>query len=156
MAQDYHIYIHGENGNGGGNNTQTFSARKEQGMSFPTGEVKQAFSTVKTMASGGALNTGVAALAKAVPWVAIAVAIVKGVDKVISTGFAHQEEYTGNYKNSMHYNNFKTIAGNVLNPIGYFRTTIQKEFQMKKQNKEIEQQNRLVGDAILKDFNMGI
>ena len=161
MAQDYHIYLHSEGTSGGlnssGNKTQPFSKTQSQesGNAFSTG-IKTAFSTTKNIINGGAVNTGVSYLTKVAPYVAVVVAGIGVADKILTTGFAHQEEYTGNYKNNMQYNNFKTVLRIFTNPIGYARSAIHTHFQYNKQNKEIIEQNRLIGNSILKDFNIGV
>ena len=90
------------------------------------------------------------------PWVAVIIAIAKTADKVVSTGFAHQAEYTGHYENSTAYNNFKTIMGNVMNPVGFAKNLVHRNFQINKQNKEIAEQNKLLGGSVIKDFNVGV
>ena len=158
MAQDYHIYLHSEENGSSGNKIQPFSTRErtqDNGGAFAT-KVQKAYSTGSTVASGSAATTGAAALMKVVPWLAIIYIAWKVTDKVLSTGFAHQAEYTANYENNVNYNNFKTITGYVLNPLSLAKTTIHSRKQYEKQNKEIAQQNRLLGDSVLKDFNIGV
>lgn len=157
MAQDYHIYIHdpnGASGNGSGNKTTPFSA-KSSDESFKTA-VQQPYSIAKGLASGNGVSMGVSALTKVAPWVAVVVAAITTTDKVLTTGFGHLEEYTGDYSYNVNYNNFKTKLGMVLHPVKTYMTTRHKDAQWKKQNKEITQQNRLIGNSILKDFNVGV
>lgn len=157
MAQDYHIYIHGDssNFNGGGNQTKPFSAKEETGFSGQEIAGK-AFQTASTIASGNAVSSGAAALGKIMPLVAITIAAIKVYDKIITTGLSHVEEYTGNYKWNVDYNNFKTQLNNTIHPIRHFLSVKHQEAQFNKQNKEIAQQNRLIGNSILKDFNIGV
>lgn len=161
MAQDYHIYLHGDSSgsSSGGNQTKPFSVSKAtttgSGAAFAT-KVQKAYSVGSTAASGSVASTGAAALMKVVPWLAVIYIAWKVTDKVLSTGFAHQAEYTANYENNVNYNNFKTIAGYVLNPLSLAKVTIHSRKQYEKQNKEIAQQNRLLGDSVLKDFNIGV
>lgn len=154
MAQDYHIYLHGAERASGGNQTKPFSTRKEEDRSFSS--FSTLASTSSTMAKGQMASTGASAITKAVPWVAAIVAAVKVVDHVLSTGFEHQEEYTGNFRNNVNYNNFKTILHNVVNPINFVLRSAHQNAQYRKQNIEIEQQRNLIGDSILKDFNIGV
>lgn len=156
MAQDYHIYIHGEGNGSSGSKTAPFSTQQENGKTSNFETAKQAFGTASSIAQGNGVNMGVAALSKAYPAIAIAVAIYGVVDKVLTTGFAHQREYTGNYKNEMNYNNFKAKINMAVNPIGFVIKVAHQRAQFNKQNKEIAQQNRLIGNSILKDFNMGV
>ena len=155
---DYHIYLHGEGNGSSSNKTTPFSAKQENESTgiFQTAAASKAFSTAKTVASGGAVSTGVAALAKVFPWIAAVIAVAKITDHVISTGFAHQEEYTGNYANNMNYNNFKTLMSSYFHPVKAQLAYIHQQKQFEKQNKAIAQQNRLIGNSILKDFNIGV
>jgi len=156
MAQDYHIYIHDNSGNGGtGNKTTPFSVKSEQDSSFSK-TAGTAFNIAKGIAKGNGVNMGVSALAKVVPWVAVAVATVKIADKVLTTGYAHQEEYTGNFRNNVNYNNIKTQIHNTFHPIQTWLSVKHQEAQFRKANRAIEQQNRLVGNSILKDMNIGV
>ena len=155
MATDYHIYLHSDTTNSGGNKTTPFSTKTENGGGFAT-KAKKAYQTVKSVANGSVINTGVAALTKALPVVAGVIIAGKITDKILTTGFAHQQEYTGIYKNNVMWNNFKTNIHNILHPIQYALSVAHQNAQFNKQNKEIEQQNRLIGNSILKDFNIGV
>lgn len=153
MAQDYHIYLHGIGGESG-NKTTPFSAKTNESP-FAT-KVNSTIKKVQNIASGSLVNTGVSALTKAVPIVATALILGKVADKVITTGFAHQQEYTGVYKNNVNWNNFKNSIHNIFHPIQYGLSVLHQNAQINKQNREIEQQNRLIGNSILKDFNIGV
>lgn len=153
MAQDYHIYIHDTN-NGSGNKTTPFSAKTNE-SSFAT-KINTGIKKVQGVLNGSVVNTGVAALSKAIPIVAAALIVGKITDKVLTTGFAHQQEYTGVYKNNVNWNNFKNSIHNIFHPIQYGLSVLHQNAQINKQNKEIEQQNRLIGGSILKDFNIGV
>lgn len=158
MGADYHIYLHGvEGGQSLGDKTKPFSASQtsgaKSGSAFQTG-VNYVQKGINVAQNPG--STGVAALAKVAPWVAAVIAIAKITDKVLTTGFAHQEEYTGHYKNNVMYNNFKTTVNYFFHPVNTFLQISHQQAQYNKQNKEIAQQNRLIGDSILKDFNVGV
>ena len=153
MAQDYHIYIHDTN-SGSGNKTTPFSAKTNE-SSFAT-KINTGIKKVQGVLNGSVVNTGVAALSKAIPIIATALIIGKITDKVLTTGFAHQEEYTGNYENNVNYNNFKAAISNAFHPIRTVLARVHMEKQVEKNNKEIAQQNRLIGNSIMKDFNIGV
>lgn len=154
MATDYHIYLHSDTTNSGGNKTTPFSAKTNE-SSFAT-KINTGIKKVQGVLNGSVVNTGVAALTKAVPIVATALIVGKITDKVLTTGFAHQQEYTGVYKNNVNWNNFKNSIHNIFHPIQYGLSVLHQNAQINKQNKEIEQQNRLIGNSILKDFNIGV
>ena len=158
MAQDYHIYIHdsnGASGNGSGNQTTPFSAKSSDDESFRTA-VQKPYSIAKGIASGNGVNMGVAALTKVAPWVAVAAAAINITDKVLTIGFSHVTEYTGNYDLEVGYNNFKTSFYNSLHPIKFWLSIKHQDAQFRKQNKQINEQNKLIGNSILKDFNIGV
>ena len=155
MAQDYHIYIHdsnGASGNGSGNKTTPFSQKEE---SFPS-KFSKAFSGAKDIGKNYGIDTSAASLKKVVPWIAVSTAVVKTVEGVLSTGFAHQEEYTGKYENNVNFQNFRAGVNFVFHPFKSFLAIAHRNAQIDKTNKQIEQQNRLIGNSILKDFNVGV
>jgi len=153
---DYHIYLHSEENGSSGSKTKPFSAKENENKGEGFTAVRQAFSTAKNAVTGGAASMGVAALTKVVPWIAIGVVIAKTTEQVLVTGFSHQEEYTGNYRNAVNAHNSLATLSMYLNPIGTIKQFLHKEAQFKKQNTEITQQNRLIGNTILKDFNIGV
>lgn len=158
---DYHIYIHGDgNGESIGGQTKPYQ-NSGDGTAFSNTkpspmDVINKTQDVAQHGFGSLINTGVAALSKIAPPVAIAVAIIKATDKVLTTGFAHQEKWNGNYENSVGYNNFKTELGNFINPMKYGYTMVMREKEFELQNRGTVQQNRLVGSSILKDMKRGV
>ena len=156
MAGDYHIYLHGvESGNSDSQKTAPFSSKSESDGEFST-TAKQGFSVAKGIASGNGVNMGVAALTKVAPWVAVAAAAISITDKVLTIGFSHVTEYTGNYDLEVGYNNFKTSFYNSLHPVKFWLSIKHQDAQFRKQNKQITEQNKLIGNSILKDFNIGV
>lgn len=155
MGADYHIYIHGDSNGGSrstsGGHTKPFSVKKDESFGSMIQPAKQVMSSV---ANGSIVNTGVSALAKVAPWVAVVVAAVKIADKVVSTGFAHQEEYTGDYTNNVMWNNFKATINMIVNPVGLARKLIHNEFQFKKRELAREQEKVLLGNSALQDIGV--
>ena len=146
MAQDYHIYIHSDK-NGSGNNTKPFSNDKD--------------SAFKTIASQDSIleddtEVGAAALSKVAPAVAVAVAVAKVTDKILSVGFSHLREYTGHYEYELGYNNFKTAINHIVNPVGYIKQTLHRDFQFRKENQRIEQEAKVIGKTIYSDVKIGV
>ena len=155
MAQDYHIYIHSKSDGSSGSKTQPFSAKSDGDSSFKT-SASQAYKAGQTIASGQTVSTGVAALSKAVPAIAIAIAAIKITDRILETGFSHVKDYTGIYKYSVGYSNFKTVMTSILNPLGYIKSVLHETAQRNKINKEIVQQNNLLGDTVMENFGLGV
>ena len=158
MAQDYYIYIKGGGfgGSGGGasqfDNTKPFANREsyygdDETSNFVPNTMNAINKTQSFLAEGfkGAMDTGVAALAKAVPWIAIVIAAAKITDKIttaVGDGFS---TYNGNYEFSMQYNNVKASLSNFINPIGYAINQRRLHEQWNLQNKEIQQRQNLTG-----------
>ena len=156
MAQDYHIYIHdskGGSGNGNGNQTTPFSTEKES--SFST-QVLDKASQVKSIVNGGAISTGAAAMTKVFPVAAIAIAIAKTADKILTTAAQHIEDYRGDYTRSVEMENIHTALSFGSNPVGFFKRVIHRQFQIDKANKQIAEERKLMGTSILKDMKVGI
>lgn len=153
---DYHIYLHTDAPTSSGNQTKPFQNKETTGGEdnfLP--KASQVYGTAKGIVGGNGLNMGVAALSKVAPWVAVVVAIAKVGDKVLSTGFAHQEEYKGNYKNNVNYNNFKSMLGATFNPVGVGYSLIKQQYEIEKYNLAIQQQNKLIGNSILQNMKAG-
>ena len=147
MSEDRHIYIHSDTSNSLASNTQP----KEESMGGVF-SAKSAFTNVNQFMNSGfssAINTGVAALTKALPVVAIGVVAVRETDKILSTGFEHLENYAGNYQYSMGYNNFKTVVGSIINPIGFFKKTLHLHFETKKFNDKQRENRTLMGESYI-------
>lgn len=149
MAENYNIYLHSDEGMGSdlGKTTVPFANQeKVDDNAFNT--IKSGIQKAESIATGGfggVINTGVAALGKVVPQIALVVAAGAVANKVMTTGFQHLECYTGNYAYSMGYNNFKAAIGRTLNPIGTFFKAQHIQAQAHKQNTAIREGNRLFG-----------
>lgn len=82
------------------------STKTKNSFTFPMNKVLN-------VVSGGSITS----LAKAVPYVAIAMAVVKTVDKFTSTYLDFQSGYSGNYTASLNYSNFKAAIGAITSPV---------------------------------------
>ena len=143
MAQDYHIYLHGIQGQEG-NQTKPFSTKKESAFGSKGNDEEEI------------AETGSSALSKTAPWVAIAIAAAKTTEKVLTIGFSHLREYAGHYEYEMGYNNFKTAFNHVMNPVGYVRQILHRNFQFNKENQRIEQEARLIGSSVYNKTKIGV
>ena len=155
MGADYHIYLHGvEGGQSLGDKTKPFSTTKSGGdtpFQSAGASIKQGLNIAKSP-----LNAGASMLTKALPAVAIIAASASAIDKVLTIGFSHLEEYTGKYEYNVALNNVKGIANAILNPANYVWKNIQQQFQFKKQNEQINEQNKLLGTSVYKNFHIGV
>lgn len=146
MPNDYHIYLHSNEGSSLTSNTQP----KEDAMGGvfrPTSVIRdiQRYSQQANISS--LVKTGAAELSKAVPYVALGVAAAKGVEKVLSTGFEHLASYTGNYQYSMEFNNFMTIIK--MTPVSLIYRNIKINFQTKKFNDKQQAFRELMGESFI-------
>lgn len=144
---DYHIYLHGVNENSG-NKTTPFSSDRDSAFKPSQNE--------SILEDENVSETGASALSKIAPWVAVAVMAAKATDHVLSVGFSHLTEYTGHYEYEIGYNNFKTTINHVMNPIGYVKQVLHRNFQFKKENQRIEQEARIIGKTIYSDTKIGV
>jgi len=146
---DYHIYLHSNEGSSLQSNLQPKDSKESMGGAF---SAKAAYNEVSQFMSSGfssAINTGVAALSKALPVIAVAAIAVKVADSVVETGFHHLESYTGNYQYSMQYNNFKTIFGMVLNPYKAIKSQLHIQAEQKKFNDKQREYRTLMGESYI-------
>lgn len=149
MAQDYNIYIHSNEGTGSNLRKTTVPFANQESVddnAFQTVQkgIKEA-EELATNGFGGVVNTGVAALGRAIPQIAMIVAAGAVANKVITTGFQHLETYTGNFEYSLGLNNFKAALGRTLNPVGTFFKVKHIQAQAHKENEAIREGNRLFG-----------
>ena len=141
---DYHIYLHSNEGNSLASNTQPKDAEESMGGVFvPKTFIKDA-NKIANMSASGLFKTGAAELAKVYPQAALAVAAVKGTEKILSTGFEHLQSYTGNYEFSMEFNNFMTIIN--MTPVSVIYKSIKINHQTKKFNDKQQAFRELMGE----------
>lgn len=145
MGGDYHIYLHSDKESTLASNTQP--KEDSLGGAFKS-KVKGDFTS--EIASGGEMLSKISSTA------AIVVAVAKVVDKVLTTGFEHLSNYTGQYQYSMAMNNFNTQMRNVFNPFGLAKQVIHRELEFNKQNQEIQLQSQLLGETVFSVKKVGL
>lgn len=126
---DYHIWIHGNgiDGENGGSPFKPQTLQKQSDLSNFQTLINESF------------------VEKASPYVAIGLAVAKTTDKILTTGFDHLSNFTGNYQYSMAFNNVKSFIGATLNPVGVAYNTIKRTFEINKYEKRVNEQRQLVG-----------
>lgn len=162
MAENYNIYLHSDGGVNGGasSNTKPFSNREESANPnsvFKTAE--HAFKQTQEISNEGAgalVNMGVSALAKASPWVALAVATAKITISTIDKVSDLQAEYTGDYSFNIWWSNFKTEINNAINPFAVIKYTFNRNMQYEKKNIEVAEKRRLFGNTYNVIKNKGV
>jgi len=141
---DYHIYLHSNTSS----SIKSHTEPKEETMGGAFSTIQTGIAKVQQFSNSGFqsyISTGVAALSKAIPPIALAIAVAKITDKVVSTGFGHLESYTGHYEYSLAYNNFKSGVGALINPIGTAKRLANIYLEQDKFNRRQEQVKSLVG-----------
>lgn len=141
---DYHIYLHSNEGNSLASNTQPKDAEESMGGVFVPKTFIKDVNKYANMSASGLFKTGAAELAKVHPQAALAVAAVKGTEKILSTGFEHLQSYTGNYEFSMEFNNFMTIIN--MTPVSVIYKSIKLNYQTKKFNDKQQAFRELMGE----------
>lgn len=148
---DYHIYLHSDNQTDT-SNVVPFSDRKAAIDDFtPTQNGDGSFEEAKSINMPGA-----AMLKKLTPWVSFGIASAVAVDKILTTGFNHLQEYTGRYEYALDINNVNTFVHNATHPISTFKSMIRKNFVYDKLNKEVEQNRALLGETIFSNKKVGV
>ena len=147
MATDYHIYLHGNLTSSNRNKTVPF----KQGSESPFLTQVQNFFNQDEYA-----ETGASSLMPITTALAVSVAAYKGIEKILTTGFAHLTEYTGHYEYEIQLNNFKTAINHITHPIGYAKQIIHRNAQWNKQNLQVAEERILIGDTLYKNQKIGV
>lgn len=117
---DYNIYIHSVDG--GANSDQTIPWTKGEGGTKAWSDEGGYEISAKEAIRGAAhpsslIQKGIGAVAKAVPWVAIAIAVIKACDQIYSTALAFATAESGDYAAQADYDNAKTILQKTFDPL---------------------------------------
>lgn len=164
MAQDYYIWIKSKGGTSGfqseSENTKPFDIRAEEGGDSLAPFVSKGLNEAQSFSNGGfqsALNTGVSAITKAFPWIAVAMAVGKMALNQVSTEFSNINEFNGDYRFQTAFDNIKATAGNIINPIGLAKYNYQFIEQKKKEDQATEIRRTLTGATTLTNLiNRGV
>ena len=161
---DYNIYIHSAISSSSGEATKPWTSKSSS--LFPWNSEDSVSSNItKTMskASGVMMNPdslisqGVSMIAKAIPWVAIVLIGAKIVDKVVSTSINYNVLETGNYRDSVSWNNFKANLNWLFKPFSTTWNEIQTQNQYRVNNYRQTLQRQLLGDSVINSYtNRGV
>lgn len=156
MAQDYHIYIHGDGTQESQNKTKSWSSRKE--TSFPTKNGSNAVSKFSSVANTATnpdslISTGMGALAKAIPAIAVAAIVISVIDKVASQVIDFQTIIGGDHSNQIAYSNFKTSIHNVFHPVSTAINVAKAKYRNINLDQTSKLTNQLHGDDYINSFN---
>ena len=145
---DYNIYIHIAESTSQQSPTKPWNAEDRES---PTASWQDRFVQGINVAENPDMlvSKGVSAVSKAVPAVAVAMLIVKFMDKVATTAIEGYTTETGDYRANYAYNNFKASVGVVFRPFG----TVINEFKAQRQFAINDEKRRLtrelLGDSII-------
>lgn len=145
---DYNIYIRSAVGGtasdptspwkGGEGATQSESSQAEAYQA-----TQQAISAASNPDS--LVSKGVGAVAKAAPWVAIAMAVVKAADQVMTTAMEFSVAETGDYAAKTDYENAKVAMRSVLAPFSATLGVIRGEQGIRIASQKAEMGRSLMG-----------
>lgn len=156
---DYNIYIHSAISSSSGEATKPWTSKSSS--LFPWNSEDSLSSNIaKTMskASGvmmnpdGIISQGVSMLAKAIPWVAIAIIVAKVADKIITTCTSYNALETGDYRDSVNYSNFKANLSWLFKPASTAWNEVQAQNKYRIENYKLSQQRALLGDSVVNSF----
>ena len=148
---DYNIYLHAEFG-GSGSKTKPFDSSKSSATSTKDsgGNGETAASIINTVSNPDSLvSKGVGAVAKAIPYIAVAMAVIGLVDKTVSTVQQFQAIHSGNYYGITQYNNFKTVLGAAFKPFSTTLNYFKYQETMKVERQRIELNQGLLGESVV-------
>lgn len=162
---DYNIYIHSDLSSSGSSPTKPWSKSKSSSTNPWDSDDNYSSNILKEVskANGVIMNpdslisTGIGALTKAVPWVALALVLVKSVDNVASFCINYNTLETGDYRDSIAFSNFKANMGWILKPFSTSWNELQAQNKYRVDNYKKDQQRSLLGDSVINTYtNRGV
>ena len=116
---------------------------------------KSQFVPVRDTKLGIYIPTG--AIAKAVPWVALVYVVAKTIDKVATTCINYGALETGDYRDSINYNNFKSQFSWLYKPFSNAYNEMQAQNKFRIDDYRKSQQRQLLGDSVINTYtNRGV
>lgn len=146
---DYNIYIHNlDGGNGGGSGKTTPWSDGEGNETTPWRP--QPMEVINTAQNPDSLiSKGVSFVAKAIPAVAIAMAVVKLCTQVTDTVTSFVTTESGDYRWQTNYENFKNVVRRVFTPFSSTISDLQNQQRIRIENTKREQQRALFGESVI-------
>ena len=162
---DYNIYIHSSISASSGDATKPWSSSRSSSTnpwnsddSFSSNAIKNVSKVSGVMMNpDGLISQGVGMLIKAVPWIAIAMVVAKIIDRVVSTSTSYNSLETGDYKDTVNWNNFKSTTSWIFRPFSTAWNEIQAQNKYRIDDYRKNQQRALLGDSVINSFyNRGV
>jgi len=154
---DYNIYIHSDQSNGSSSKTSAWNSdmKPSDETSSWEGKAQQVIGYAQNPDS--LVSKGISTIARAIPAVAVAFAVVKLVDKVITTSNSFISTESGDYRSTTIYSNFKGLLKTTLTPFSTTINYLQGEQALRIENRSREQYRELLGDSIINSYsNYGV
>lgn len=147
---DYNIYIHGDTSSN--NKTSPWKPSESSdsdgfSSSNLTSKTQSALNYAQNPDS--LISKGVGALAKALPWVAVAYAAIKVADSVTFTTMSFYSMETGDYRSTVKYNNFKAGVNALLRPVSTTINFFKTQTQIRVDNEKKAATRELFSDDII-------
>ena len=98
------------------------------------------------------INTGITSIAKALPWVAAAYAVVKLGVSVADNALDFKTIETGSYSSITKWQNFKQSVNNVFHPVSSIVNSYKTNLQWQKENEKLQAQRDLLGDSVINSY----
>lgn len=153
---DYNIYIHSATNLGGQDNpTKAWSQQNLQQTEAWNNDYsgyQQTYNS-NTELPDYLKNRGIDALKKAIPAVAIAIAVYKIANKIVSTIEPFITRESGDYRFQTGYSNFKVGMGMIFNPSGTALNALTYFQENRIFNRGQEQQRLLLGDSFINSYS---
>lgn len=157
---DYNIYIHSAITSDSSHPTKPWSSSKSSATNPWDSDDNFAsrFKSGVEKASGvmmnpdGLISQGIGALAKAVPWIAIAIIVSKTISTVVSTAMNYNSLETGDYYSTIEWDNFKANLNWVFKPISTSWNELQARNRYRVDDYRKDRQRALLGDSVINSY----
>ena len=156
---DYNIYIHSVSTGTSSNPTRPWTTSTENpNVSWqPEQDGEDSGMSFSQLSPMGLISKGVSAVSKAVPWVAVAIAVAKGCEMIANTALDFKTLSTGDYQQSFIRSNLRNTTKAILPPF----STIYQEVRQKivddiDRDRSIKTLGLLGDSTINSYFNRGV
>lgn len=157
---DYNIYLHAAVTTGSRSSPTTPWSQKEGGGSPQTTSENASngggisFSRAASFAQNpdSVVSASFGALAKALPWVAAAVAAVKIGSTIADNVFEFNEIESGDYRNGNLYREYKTLISMCFRPVSTVIEHLKLEKQIKRDTERAKLTQDLLGGSIVNSY----
>lgn len=150
---DYNIYLHSTDNVGGSSPTTAWNNEGADSNTAFTGSQTSAWTSKAQQAIGtvgnpdSLISKGIGAVAKAVPWVAIAYAIIKVGTQIVDTCFDFQTMHSGNYYGSNWWHDRVSEIKVLFTPFSSTMSYIKTSQSINIENEKRRMNREMLGDV---------